>query len=443
MKYIEFACDILNKFATFIKVFANKTALFTKYTHKFVLFPLFASAKKLSIKAPRFVATVLASFVLILTVTTTVLATDATVAYNVMLDGKKIGTVKEQTVLAEAEILAAELVDNSECNSLIEHPQLVYTIAGSKNLADANTLSSQIVDNSQKISKVSLLVVDNINLAVEENNEIINSALEEYLKNYAIKHQMESVEFSSALSVVSVYIPKEKAEQLPSVNDYISNNPDSLPVQSYTTITVTEDVPYTTKTTKTSKLLAGSTKVTKPGVLGSAEVVYKVAYQDGKEVEKTKISSKVVKEPVAQEALVGTKRVVAADKNGEASMCWPVKRVSGSYVSSYVGDGRGHKGMDIVAKGGTPIYAATSGTVVFASSDRSGYGKYIIIDHGNGIKTLYGHCSALYVKKGDIVSEGEHIAAVGTTGYSTGNHLHFEVRINDRPVDPVPYIGYN
>lgn len=443
MKYLQLAFNILKKFSLLVKVIANKTVCFAEYTYNFVLRPLFSKAIKFLVNTPRFVAAVLTSIVLILTVTTTVLATDATVAYNVMLDGKKIGTVKEQTVLAEAEILAAELVDNSECNSLIGHPQLVYTIAGGKSLSDAYKLSTQIVNNSEDIAKVSLLVVNNVNLAAEENKDIINSALEEYLKNYATKHQMESVEFSSALSVVSVYIPKEKAEQLPSVNDYISNNPDSLPVQSYTTITVTEDVPYTTKTTKTSKLLAGSTKVTKPGVLGSEEVVYKVAYQDGKEVERTKVSSKVIKEPVAQEALVGTKRVVAADKNGEASMCWPVKRVSGSYVSSYVGDGRGHKGMDIVAKGGTPIYAATSGTVVFASSDRSGYGKYIIIDHGNGIKTLYGHCSALYVKKGDIVSEGEHIAAVGTTGYSTGNHLHFEVRINDRPVDPVPYIGYN
>ena len=443
MKYIELVSNIFKKFILLIQAVSNKTVLFAKHTYGFILCPLFLKAKKLLINTPRFMAAILTAIVLILTVTTTVLATDATVAYNVMLDGKKIGTVKEHTVLAEAEILAAELVNNSECNSLIGQPELVYTIAGGKSLADANTLSAQIVNNSEKIAKVSLLVVNNVNLAVEANNDIINSALEEYLKNYATNHQMESVEFSSSLSVVSVYIPKAKAEKLPSVKEYVSNNPDSLPVQSYTTITVTEDVPFTTKSTKTSKLLAGSTKVTKPGEVGSAEVVYKVAYRDGKEVERTKISSKVVKEPVAQEALVGTKRVVAADKNGEASMCWPVKRVSGSYVSSYVGDGRGHKGMDIVAKGGTPIYAATAGTVVFASRDNSGYGKYIIIDHGNGIKTLYGHCSALYVKKGDTVSEGEHIAAVGTTGYSTGNHLHFEVRINDRPVDPVPYIGYN
>lgn len=443
MKYLKPALNIFKKSISFVKVMLDKIICFARNTYNLVLRPLFSKAIKLFVKSPRFMAAILTSIVLVLTVTTTALATDATVAYNVMLDGKKIGTVKEHTVLAEAEILAAELVNNSECNSLIGQPELVYTIAGGKSLADANTLSSQIVNNSEKIAKVSLLVVNNVNLAVEANNDIINSALEEYLKNYATNHQMESVEFSSALSVVSVYIPKAKAEKLPSVKEYVSNNTDSLPVQSYTTITVTEDVPFTTKSTKTSKLLAGSTKITKSGEVGSAEVVYKVAYRDGKEVERTKISSKVVKEPVAEEALVGTKRVVAADKNGEASMCWPVKRVSGSYVSSYVGDGRGHKGMDIVAKGGTPIYAATAGKVVFASRDNSGYGKYIIIDHGNGIKTLYGHCSALYVKKGDTVSEGEHIAAVGTTGYSTGNHLHFEVRINDRPVDPVPYIGYN
>ncbi|MBC7330523.1 peptidoglycan DD-metalloendopeptidase family protein [bacterium] len=98
-----------------------------------------------------------------------------------------------------------------------------------------------------------------------------------------------------------------------------------------------------------------------------------------------------------------------------------------------------HTGIDISAHSGTPIKAAAGGEVVFAGW-WGGYGNVVIIDHGGGISTLYAHCSAIYVKKGQSVSQGEVIAAVGSTGLSTGPHLHFEVRKNGKPVDPLGYL---
>jgi murein DD-endopeptidase MepM/ murein hydrolase activator NlpD len=100
---------------------------------------------------------------------------------------------------------------------------------------------------------------------------------------------------------------------------------------------------------------------------------------------------------------------------------------------------RMHTGVDMSAPGGTPIHAAGSGLVVYSGWKR-GYGNCITIDHGNGLATLYAHCSQLLVSVGETVSRGQVIAKVGTTGLSTGNHLHFEVRINGEPVDPTPYI---
>ncbi|MCW5936632.1 MAG: peptidoglycan DD-metalloendopeptidase family protein [Fimbriimonadaceae bacterium] len=94
-----------------------------------------------------------------------------------------------------------------------------------------------------------------------------------------------------------------------------------------------------------------------------------------------------------------------------------------------------HTGVDIAAPTGTPIYAAGSGVVISAGW-RNGYGNAVVIDHGGGRSTLYGHCSRLFVQEGQKVSAGHHIAAVGSTGFSTGPHLHFEVRINGVPVDP-------
>ena len=202
-----------------------------------------------------------------------------------------------------------------------------------------------------------------------------------------------------------------------------------------------ETIDFETVKTESSSLSVGTKKIIEKGVKGTKAVTYKVFSLDGVETKRTAISSEVITKPVAQKVVVGTKRVVAADKNGDAPMCWPIKRVARSYVSSYVGDGRGHKGMDIVAPAGTPIYAATGGTVTYSGWDTSGYGYKIVVKHSNGYETLYAHCSALYVKKGDVVAKGETIGAVGTTGRSTGNHLHFEVHKDGKIKDPSLYIG--
>ncbi len=95
-----------------------------------------------------------------------------------------------------------------------------------------------------------------------------------------------------------------------------------------------------------------------------------------------------------------------------------------------------HTGVDIAASSGTTIVAAGSGKVI-TSAYINGYGNTIVIDHGGGVSTLYGHCSRLFVSSGTFVKQGQRIAAVGSTGYSTGPHLHFEVRINGRPVNPL------
>ncbi len=100
-----------------------------------------------------------------------------------------------------------------------------------------------------------------------------------------------------------------------------------------------------------------------------------------------------------------------------------------------------HKGVDIAADKGTNIYAAASGTVEVAQYGwGGGYGNYVMIGHGNGVETLYGHCSALCVSQGQYVSQGQLIAKVGSTGTSTGNHLHFEVRVNGIAQDPQNYV---
>ena len=98
-----------------------------------------------------------------------------------------------------------------------------------------------------------------------------------------------------------------------------------------------------------------------------------------------------------------------------------------------------HTGVDFGAPMGTPIHAAADGTVVFAGP-RGGYGNCTIIDHGNSLATLYGHQSVIGVTVGQKVTKGQVIGKVGSTGMSTGPHLHFEVRVNGTPVNPMTYL---
>ena len=105
----------------------------------------------------------------------------------------------------------------------------------------------------------------------------------------------------------------------------------------------------------------------------------------------------------------------------------------------FVGSARMHSGVDIPGAIGTPIYATADGTV--AHADRKGaYGKLVELDHGKGIATRYGHLSSILVQPGSRVVRGQMIGLMGSTGRSTGSHLHYEVRIDNHAVNPVPFL---
>jgi murein DD-endopeptidase MepM/ murein hydrolase activator NlpD len=110
----------------------------------------------------------------------------------------------------------------------------------------------------------------------------------------------------------------------------------------------------------------------------------------------------------------------------------------GPRMSPYAGRIKMHEGIDVGAPSGTAIVAPADGIITF-SGPKSGFGNFVQIDHGYGVETIYGHASTLTVKKGQKVARGDRIATVGNTGYSTGPHVHYEVRVNGTPVDPLYY----
>jgi murein DD-endopeptidase MepM/ murein hydrolase activator NlpD len=154
---------------------------------------------------------------------------------------------------------------------------------------------------------------------------------------------------------------------------------------------------------------------------------------DEEDLEKMQAASAAIAEQLQNSGSSGGGGSGAPSASG---FIWPV---SGPITSGFGWRwGRMHEGIDIGAACGTPIRAAASGTVVYAGW-MDGYGNIIVIDHGGGFATAYGHQSALYVGGGSV-SQGQVIGAVGSTGHSTGCHLHFEVRVNGTPVNPLNYL---
>ncbi|MGI5874479.1 MAG: murein hydrolase activator EnvC family protein [Bacillota bacterium] len=138
---------------------------------------------------------------------------------------------------------------------------------------------------------------------------------------------------------------------------------------------------------------------------------------------------------------------VAYTYTGSGVFGWPLAiqgRVSSNFgyrIHPISGTRRLHAGVDIAAPAGTPILAAESGTVIRVQNLSTGYGHNVIVAHGSNISTLYGHMSSINVSVGQTVSRGQRLGGVGSTGASTGNHLHFEVRVNGSPVSPWGYIS--
>ncbi|MEA5597559.1 murein hydrolase activator EnvC family protein [Rivularia sp. UHCC 0363] len=158
------------------------------------------------------------------------------------------------------------------------------------------------------------------------------------------------------------------------------------------------------------------------------------------------IATLIERKVAEQQAIIAAAKARSQARNfvrGSGIMAFP----SDAYISSpfgwrshpVLGYRRLHAGMDFAASYGSTIRAADSGTVIY-SGWYGGYGKTVIINHGNGITTLYGHGSQLYVQEGESVKRGQAISAVGSTGLSTGPHLHFEVRKNGTPVNPADYL---
>lgn len=283
---------------------------------------------------------------------------------------------------------------------------------------------------------------------VSPNKVITGEQLKTLIQEGVLERQIHTVEPGDCLSCIAAQYGITKKDIL-RLNPDISedtllqlgqeiNVTAAKPLLTVRTIEqVEEDVAlkYELEVETTDEMYRGDSRVIQAGREGLKKVTYEIVKENGVETEKNVVREEVISEPVNQIILRGTK--VKPDR-GSGHFIWPA---NGGRISSPYGprSGRMHRGIDIARPSNRTIKAADHGRVVSAGWN-GGYGNCVVIDHGNGYRTLYAHLSSISVSAGQVVEQGESIGVMGSTGHSTGVHLHFEIIQNGVHRNPMDLI---
>ena len=417
------------------------------------------------------------------------------IATAVVVDGEYVGAVANRDVFQSAKNFVRASASEAlgyeydfENESLRTYPTIVANDA----IVSEDTLVNEICQANNIVSYSYVLEVNGRAVGVGASEDSIKDALKAKLNQYTTEDTI-SAEFNEPVSITKEIISDEEGSSLGNVadavnatsqeeviytvqegdtwseiaarydmssDDLLALNPGfdidkiwlgqeltvsaAVPLLSVKTVDRVEyqdEIAYSTEWVDDSSMYQGESRVITAGVNGVANVTADVSYVDGVETSRDVLSSVTVTEPVTRVVAVGTKERPKTMASG--SFAWPT---SGRLTSTFGGrsspggiGSTNHKGIDIAGSRGRAISAADGGTVSYAGW-MSGYGYLVIIDHGNGFETYYGHNSKLLVSVGDKVYKGQQIAKMGSTGNSTGNHCHFEIRLYGTPVNPLKYL---
>lgn len=426
-----------------------------------------------------------------------VVGTVYTPSYVVSVDGVALGTVKEPAVFEQ-------VVDQVEkrATDILGYDyhldgEITYDLALSERdqFSSIGAFETYLFNQIGEVMKSYVLSVDGKVIGAATDRETIEGLLEQVKAPY-INENTVSSEFASQIQITHEYTPSSieqdpakmlealtanttgdttytvqagdtfmalafandmTMEEMEALNPGVDVNKlmigqelnikETIPVLSVRTvesISYTESVAPSVEEVEDSSMYEGETKVLQAGVNGQNLVTADVTYLNGTEESRTVTSTTVVSQPVTKVVAVGTKERPTWLPTG--NFIWPVYgHITSSFgYRSIFGSYSYHSGLDIATSYGTAIAASDGGTVVFAGRATGSYWSYgnlVIIDHGNGIQTYYAHCSSVLVSAGDKVYQGQTIARVGSTGRSTGNHCHFEVKVNGVSRNPYNYLG--
>lgn len=294
------------------------------------------------------------------------------------------------------------------------------------------------------------LYIDGQLIGVTSERKALDEALDKVLVDYRADYDDETTtEFANNVEVKG---GSYDDAEIMSVEDIMAAAKDKLSISLSTDMYYTQEIPYDTKVEYDESQPLSYEQVKTEGENGEEKVIVRVTLVDGVQVDAVQKDVEVTKEAVDKVVVKGGNESQNANYNpssggasstGSGSFMWPMPYTHN--ITSEFGWrwGRLHGGVDIAAGGiyGQPIVAADSGVVTHSGNDGLGYGNYVVIDHGNGYETYYAHCSSLAVSVGQTVAQGQTVGYVGSTGNSTGPHLHFEIRVNGVQTNPLGYVS--
>ncbi|MCA1032283.1 M23 family metallopeptidase [Bacillus timonensis] len=365
----------------------------------------------------------------------------------------RVGIVAKASAIVVNDEPVAYLGTEEEANNVLEQLKLKYVSAevlteletrkkSGVKLAPLQKGESRIIDVklAEKVSISEGKITPDKILSVEDTlNLLLKGTLEEKLYTVQEGDVLGSIAIAHDLSTAELLSlnPGLTEESLIKIGDELN----VTAYKPFVTVVVTEEtykseeIAFEVEVKESSSMFKGDKKVQQKGQKGEKLVNYIVEKSNGIQTSKTATSETIVTQPVTEVILKGTKVVPS---RGTGSLAWPTV---GGYISSHMGHrwGQMHKGIDIARPSSRTIKAADNGTVVSAGWD-GGYGNKIVIDHNNGLRTVYAHLSSFSVRVGQTVSKGQAIGVMGSTGNSTGVHLHFEVYKNGSLQNPMNYL---
>lgn len=357
-------------------------------------------------------------------------------ATKVEINGELIGYAENQKAADEAiDQIKRQYVSKTVLDK-VEHPNY------DKKVLDLELGDTTIVDVSLS-EKVSFK-----NEKVKPEEVLTTKQLVQLLKKGTLTDKIHTVKSGDVLGKVASNYNLSTQELLklnPKMSDdallHVGQKVNVTAYKPYLDVLVTEEkreeqeVDYKVEVKESDKMYKGEKKIEQKGKKGSKEMHYKIIKKNGEVVKKELLTEKTKKEPVNEIVVKGTKVIPS---RGTGSFRWPAV---GGVITSKQGWrwGSYHKGIDIAGVSNRSIVAADNGVVKSAGWD-GGYGKKVVINHNNGYKTIYAHLASIKVKPGQTVRKGQSIGTMGTTGHSTGVHLHFEVYKNGSLQNPLSFI---
>ena len=363
----------------------------------------------------------------------------------------KIAPVSQEECCKQPELIKDKIIESS--NEILKPGFSVYIndnfIAASESKEEINNVLNEIIERNinsfedakaefeEKIEiKEGLFSSDSMQ-NYEKLKEIFNSKSQSII-SYRVKSEDSIVSIAEKFGLEPEFLlasnNKNKDDSIyPGDTLQVLVSDDLLHVKLTVNKTVEREIPFEVIEEKDNTLEQFKTIIAEEGKNGVEKITYQTQYKNGQEISSEEISREVVLNPLPEKIITGTKH---------EEYIWPVpytKNITSTFGPRW---GSFHYGIDIAENGvcHQDILTAKDGTVEKVVLSHSGYGNHVVINHHDGSKTLYAHCSKICVNKNQTVKQGDKIALVGTTGNSTGPHLHFEVIINGVKKDPAKFV---